>query len=211
MAQASKKQKTRWFAPVATLARHLFVSQVQLERRKGKLHVVLQDSKGAETPSSGTTKPAPATAGPPTAMGVDAAQLARMQETLADVLNQHQGSRAVLKHLGYLERALRRQGARCLLDLPLEVLKPALLQLESVSGPQPGKGLAELRACLIVTVVDRDGDTGDDDAQDERHSDHGNRLSDFSVGDKIQVCEVSHSDFLKADEQWPLVEEAAPH
>ena len=155
-------------------------------------------SPGA-APKAHLTSDKPAAPVPPPVMGVDSAQLQRMQEALAQVLDRHAGARQVLKHLGYLEHALRRKGARCFLDLPIEVLKPALLQLGSVMGPQPSQGLTEVHACLVVTVVDRD--LPDD-------SDRSGRLSVFNVGDKVQVCEISHADFVNADQTWPLQEEA---
>lgn len=194
---------TRWFTPLVNLARGLFLAQVQLERRAGKLHVVLQDSKsGVEaTPRLKPARPKSNAANPPPLMGVDAAQLERMQEALAHVLDQHAGARKVLKPLGYLEHALRRKGARCFLDLPLDVLKPALLQLRSVMGAQPNQGLTEVHACLVVTVVDRD--------VDEDNSDSSGRRSEFNVGDKLQVREISHADFENADQPWPMEEETA--
>ena len=184
---------TRWFTPLVNLARGIFVAQVQLERRAGKLHVVLQDAKGSvgATPRPKPVHTKSSTTHPPPVMGVDAAQLERMQEALSHVLDQHAGARKVLKPLGYLEHALRRKGARCFLDLPLDVLKPALLQLRSVMGAQPNQGLTEVHACLVVTVVDRD--------VDEDNSDSSGRRSEFNVGDKLQVCEISHSDFENAE------------
>lgn len=196
--------RTRWFTPVVTLVRGLFVAQLRLERRDGQIHVVLRDA-----PKNTAPKPLPANPPgridtqpkPPPVLGVDAAQLQRMQAAIAQVLDRHVGSRKVLKHLGYLEHVLRRQGSRCFMSLPVEVLKPALHQLNSVMGPQPSQGLTELHACLVVTVVDRDVEVDDDDAN--------GRLSVFAVGDKVQVCEVSHSDFVNADQPWPLVAEPA--
>ena len=187
---------------MVNLARGLFVAQVQLERREGKLHVVLQNKSGAEAVRRQPVAPPvkPSMSSPPSVMGVDEAQLRRMQEAMAQVLDQHAGARKVMKHLGCLEHALNRKGARCFVDLPVEVLKPALRQLASVMGPQPSRGLTELHACLVVTVVDRDLPEDDDDS---------GRLSVFNVGDKVQVCEISHSDFVNADQAWPLQEEEA--
>lgn len=195
------QKKTSWFSALGNLVRGLFVAQVQLERRQGKLHVVLQASKGgkAAAPRAQAVHAKSSMAKPLPLMGVDAAQLERMQEALAQVLDQHAGARKVLKHLGYLEHALGRKGARCFLELPVDVLKPALLQLRSVMGQQPSQGLTEVHACLVVTVVDRD--LPDD------NSDSG-RLSVFNVDNKMQVREVSHADFLNADQAWALPEEA---
>lgn len=194
---------SRWYTPLVNLARGLFVAQVQLERREGKLHVVLQSAQGrAEaTQRHKPVRPQSSAANPPPLLGVDAAQLERMQEALVHVLDQHAGARKVLRHLGYLEHALRRKGARCFVDLPIDVLKPALLQLRSVMGAQPNQGLTEVHACLVVTVVDRD--------VAEDNSDSNGRRSEFNVGDKLQVREISHADFLNADQPWPLEEETA--
>ncbi|CAH0348827.1 hypothetical protein [Aquabacterium sp. CECT 9606] len=196
------QKKINWFTALVNVVRGLFVAQVQLERRQGKLHVVLQKSKGGKAAAqraqgshakSGVAKPLPA-------MGVDAAQLERMQEALTQVLDQHAGARKVLRHLGYLEHVLGRKGARCFLELPVDALKPALLQLRSVMGQQPSQGLTEVHACLVVTVVDRD--------MPDDSSDSG-RLSVFNVDDKIQVREVSHADFVNADRAWAQSEETA--
>lgn len=180
-----------WLTTLVKLIRGLFVAQVRLERREGQLHVVLHDSKAkaASSPPNATMPP----------MGVDAAQLQRMRTALAQVLDQHAGARKVLRHLGYLEHALGRKGAQCLLDLPVEVLKPALLQLASVMTPGSSQGLTELHACLVVLVVERDMAV-EDVAQDD-----SGRLSVFN--DKVQVREISHSDFVNADHEWSLPEE----
>jgi hypothetical protein len=191
------------------LVRGIFIAQVRLERREGTLHVVLKDPKQARGPTPGKVPAGPhvptasATQHPTSAMGVDAAQLERMQAALARVLNQHAGARKVLKHLGYLEHVLRRKGASCFLSLPISVLKPALLQLGSVMGPgkPENQGLAELHACLVVTVVDRD--VAPDDGESS------GPLSVFNVDNKLQVRELSHTDFAMADSAWSLEEGTA--
>ncbi|MBC7702189.1 MAG: hypothetical protein H7225_17540 [Massilia sp.] len=176
---------------------------MQLERREGKLHVVLQDSKIAASTArpNSPTPDKPSVPSSPPVLGVNEAQLQRMQAAMAQVLNQHIGARKVLKHLSYLEHALKRHGAQCFLDLPVEVLKSTLLQLASVMGPTPSQGLTEVHACLVVIVVDRDVDVSSGESS--------GRLSEFNVANKVQVCEISHSDFAKADPQWPLEEEVA--
>lgn len=208
-----------WFTPVVKLARHLFVEQVHLKRDGGKLHVVLEDPKlaapaaPAASTSKGKAKPEPGKAakvaktGPadkksdaakPTTeqiLGIDPAQLARMQQALKAALDQHASARSVLRHLCCFEQAFRSKGAACLSDFPLDVLKAALRQLESVVGTQPDTGLTELKACLVVTVMDRD--------TWHAQVDQGGCLSDFNVGKKLEVTEVSHSDFLRADQQLP--------
>lgn len=196
------QKKTNWFTTLVNMVRGLFVAQVQLERRQGKLHVVLQAAKAGQ---AAAPRPQPAhakstAAKPLPVMGVDTAQLERMQEALAQVLDQHAGARKVLRHLGYLEHALGRKGARCFLELPVDVLKPALLQLRSVMGQQPSQGLTEVHACLVVTVVDRELP---DDSSDS------GRLSVFNVDDKMQVREISHADFVNADQAWAQSEAAA--
>jgi hypothetical protein len=133
-------------------------------------------------------------------LGADTAQIARMEEAMAQVLDQHVSTRKVMRHLGYLERALQKQGAQCFVDLPLQVLRPALIQLKSVMGPEPSQGLTELHACLVVMVVER-----------EMPQDSGDMglLSVFNVDDRLLVTEISHADFMSADQAWSRQEETA--
>ncbi len=185
------------------LVRSTFLAQVRLKRLEGKLHVVLQDSRGAgskSVPKASPSPEAPRKLNTLPVLGADTAQIARMEEAMAQVLDQHVSTRKVMRHLGYLERALQKQGAQCFVVLPLEVLRPALLQLKSVMGPAPSQGLTELHACLVVMVVEREmpqdsGDTG--------------LLSVFNVDDKLLVSEISHADFMSADQAWSRQEETA--
>jgi hypothetical protein len=192
--------RSGWFAPVVTLARHLFVEQVQLKRDGGKILVVLQDPQHSDKTKAAAAAPPKAK---PSNNGLDDAQLKRMQQALAQALSQHDNARSVMRHLCYCEHTLRHGGLVGLHQLPVELLRTALKQLEFISGPQASPSLAELHACLVVTMVELDGD--DEPAPAHDAVDSGVHLSDFHVGNRLEVSEVSHSDFIKVDQQWPLV------
>lgn len=193
--------------PVMQFVRNLFVRQVKLERKGGDIHLVLQEPASTQSGHS-VPQPVPSTgseAKPSHAalLGISSSQLKRMRHQLSAVLDLHPSTRSVFPHLNYLDKALRRQGADCFRDLPVEVLHKALKQMDAlVQSAHPGPvGLAELRACLVVSAVDRGTPETEVDTQGEP-SGLSSSLSDFNVSGKLSVNEVSHSDFMKANQQW---------
>lgn len=216
-AAAPEASSADWPQVVLQFMRNLFVRQVSLQRKGGDLHVVLRErdtsasGHGAASahsapmplPSSGEAKPTHATL-----LGISSGQLKRMRHQLSAVLDLHPATRSVFPHLNYLDKSLRRHGADCFRDLPVEVLHKALKQLDSlVQSAHPGPaGLAELRACLVVSAVDRGGVDTDPDAQalalGADSSGLPSHLSDFNLTSKLSVHEVSQSDFEAAHQQW---------
>lgn len=143
-------------------------------RREGELyHVVLVD-KPAEP------DPAPAQ---------DEAAL--MRGALKTTLDADPRSRRVFKHLRVVESALARDGVAGLTKLPLPLLGKASAQLEGLVSDWSAPGLAALRSHLTVRLMDAAApDTGW-----KRTDAH---LSDFRDARRVQVQEVSVSDFMRA-------------
>jgi len=210
---------SEWPQAVLQFMRNLFVRQVGLQRKDGQVQMVLREPEPSRPsaapahsapmplPSSGEAKPSHATL-----LGISSNQLKRMRHQLSAVLDLHPATRSVFPHLNYLDKALRRQGADCFRDLPVEVLHKALKQLDSlVQSAHPGPvGLAELRACLVVSAVDRGGpdiDGADAAAHSGESSGLPSHLSDFNLSSKLSVSEGSASDFEHAHQQWVVVDE----
>jgi hypothetical protein len=124
----------------------------------------------------------------------DSSEAALMRAALKGVLDQHASSRAVLVHLSVLEKALGRHGLKALEELPLDVLRRAMAQLETlVSDWSPGN-LAALRARLTEALIKQRR------ANDRRRTTE--RLSDFEDSRQLQVKEASVSRFMEANARW---------
>lgn len=210
---------TDWPHAVLQFMRNLFARQVGLSGKDGHAPAALREPPASRPgkppvhsapmplPSSGEAKPSHATL-----LGISSSQLKRMRHQLSAVLDLHPATRSVFPHLNYLDKALRRQGADCFRDLPVEVLHKALKQLDSlVQSAHPGPvGLAELRACLVVSAVDRGGpdvDGADAAVHSGESSGLPSHLSDFNLSSKLSVNEVSASDFEHANQQWVVVDD----
>lgn len=210
--ESAKKAKSEaehadWSNSVMQFVRNLFVKQVRLERKGSDIHVVFQDAVSTQ---SGHSVPVPVQSSTSEAkpshaalLGISSNQLKRMRHQLSAVLDLHPSTRSVFPHLNYLDKSLRRQGADCFRDLPVEILHKALKQLDTlVQSSRPGPvGLAELRACLVVSAVDR----GTPETEADEHAEPSglsSHLSDFHANGQVSIHEVSHSDFMKANQQW---------
>ncbi len=196
-----------WSNSVVQFVRNLFVKQVRLERKGRDIHVVFQEAvstqSGHSVPVPVQTPTSEAKPSHATLLGISSNQLKRMRHQLSAVLDLHPSTRSVFPHLNYLDKSLRRHGADCFRDLPVEILHKALKQLDTlVQSSRPGPiGLAELRACLVVSAVDR----GTPETEADEHAEPSglsSHLSDFHANGKVSIHEVSHSDFMKANQQW---------
>ena len=124
----------------------------------------------------------------------DSSEAVLMRAALKGVLDRHASSRSVLVHLGLLESALGRHGLQALDELPHDVLRRAMSQLETlVSDWSPGD-LAALRARLTEALIKHRR------ANDRRRT--AERLSDFQDSRQLQVKDVSESTFLEANARW---------
>ncbi|HJV96949.1 MAG TPA: hypothetical protein VJ608_12965 [Albitalea sp.] len=154
-----------------------FATPVHLQRRGKELHVVFDD----------TSPPAPSAAPAAGAPPEKDAALRAMRKALHDLLEQHRHVRRVMRHLRHFESALKRSGMRAFDDLPVDVQKTALAQLQSLVSDWSPAGLAELRSRLSVSVMAKEPDTP--------YEPTGSKLSDFCTSERLQVQEITHSDF----------------
>lgn len=174
-------------ARIAAWFSALFSRQVRIERRGFNIHVLL------EAPAEPAGSPRQRESGRG-GVQLGAAQVEAMRSDLAAVLDRHPTARQVLRHLGVLEQALKRDAARALDKLPLDVLRKATQQLDTLTGDQAPKGLAALRSALGVALVRRE-------PVSQRRA-RAEVLSDFDVANKLQVDEVGVSVFQAAERQW---------
>jgi len=124
----------------------------------------------------------------------DRSEAALLRAALKGVLDQHASSRSVLVHLTVLETALGSRGLRVFDELPRDVLRRAMSQLETlVSDWSPGN-LAALRARLTASLIKHGR------ANDRRRT--SERLTDFQNSRQLQVKDVSVSTFMEANARW---------
>lgn len=171
---------------------------LRFERRGINVHVVLQDPArpaGAEPPPASASR---------AVRGLDEARIDLIGSQLRALLKRHPQARSVLRHLGYVEAALRKQGAEALDEVPVDVLRAALQQLESLVTNWQQEGLAELRSRLAVAVAERLA---------KRHAVTAGAgpPSDALDADprRIRVAEASASDFEAEQARWATRQEAA--
>ncbi len=167
---------------------------LRLERRGINLHVVLQDPASPAEPAAAPRHP------PSRAVhGLDEARVDLIGSQLRALLKRHPQSRSVLRHLAYVEGALRKQGAEALDEVPVDVLRAALQQLEGLVTNWQQEGLAELRSRLAVAVVERAEQQAAADAAAAPHP----KTDAMDVdARRIHVAEASASDFEAAQARW---------
>lgn len=171
--------------PLAGLNR-LLSSDFKLRRQDGRLRVVVEQVQPSPpSPSQAATPSRPASA----------ADIAlSMQVELRQLITQHQKTRQLMRHLGYIERTLRKNGPDALDDIPLNVLSKGFSQLKSIVSDWSPPGLSELRSRLSILIAAK---------EEEARSKHGNsRLSDFFTTTRMQVSEATPSDFVAVQKNW---------
>jgi hypothetical protein len=121
---------------------------------------------------------------------------ARMLTALKEVLNRDPRSRGVLPHLGLVEKALVKRGLKGLHEVPPEVLRKALSQLETLVSDWSQVGIAALRAQIKSAMAQ----PGRGDAK-QRRSGGAGRSSDVHDS-RLEVNEASVSKFMEARANW---------
>ncbi len=159
-------------------ARGAFGKALRVERSQGRLSVMLEAQSAG---SDGATAAAPA------ATSADA-QTRLMRQDLGAHLDRYSNSRAGLPYLKLLEQGLERRGMRVFDEIPLPALRRAAGQLEVLAQEPMLEGLALLQARLDVAIVGRE--------ESVPVQCKPNVLSSFFVDHKLEVSEVSMSDFL---------------
>lgn len=121
-------------------------------------------------------------------------EAAPLRRALRRLLDLAPGSRHVLRHLGYVERALAKQGTQALDEVPVEVMATALAQLEAVVSNWSDRDLADLRSRMAVAVRQR--------SEEAVIAPAGARLSDFASASRLLVGDVAHSVFEELQRQY---------
>jgi hypothetical protein len=128
------------------------------------------------------------------AAAADSSEAASLHAALKKVLDRHASSRAVLAHLGILEKALGAHGLKALEELPPDLMRRAMFQLETLVSDWSSAPLAALRAKVMASLVRREG------LKDRRST--AERLSDFHDDKRMRVDEVSVTTFMEVNAQW---------
>jgi hypothetical protein len=162
----------------------LFARELRLERDGKNLNIKLA-SKASAAPAA--TKPQ----APPSPAEIE---LNQMRAELKKLLDVHPGTRRVMRHLVYFERALATDGLRALIEIPEEVLGTALEQLEKLVSNWSNRDLATLRSKMSVAVVNR--------SKDPFYGTGGVKPSLFNTDSRLQVGDATHSMFLELERQY---------
>ncbi|MDR7297434.1 hypothetical protein J2X16_002783 [Pelomonas aquatica] len=175
--RSQRRVKALLTAPFRWVA-HVVCLDVKLKREGRTLHILLAARPPAIKKPSGLDKAI--------------AEAAPLRRALKQFLDLHPMTRKMLRHLGYLERALGTQGVKAFAEVPVEVLEVSLEQLESIVTNWSDRDLAELRSKLAVAVKDR--------LQDQFGTD-GQR-SDFATASRLMVGDIPHSEFVELERQY---------
>jgi len=159
-------------------ARGAFGKPLRVERNQGRLSVMLE---GEAIGADGASALAPA------ATSANA-QTRLMRQDLKDHLDRYGNSRKGLPYLGLLEQGLERRGMRAFDEIPLPALRKASGQLQVLAQEPVLEGLALLQARLDVAIVGRE--------EALPVVCKPNPLSSFFVEHKMEVRELSMTDFL---------------
>jgi hypothetical protein len=144
---------TKFVNPLRQAAAAFFKHDVALKRQPEGLQIVLE----ARQPG-----PKPARKDGKKDVKVDVArqkekqELALVTEQLAALLAEYPEARTTLRHLVFVEGAVRKKGLKVLNKLPLELLQRALEQLEGLVTNWSPQGLANLRSKMAVAVLERE-------------------------------------------------------
>jgi hypothetical protein len=121
-----------------------------------------------------------------------------MQSDLKQLLDQHAATRKLMRHLGFIERTLRRGGLPALELVPVRVVAKSLAELESLVWDWSPVGLAELRSRLAVMLKNRPAEEIAENHQ-------------LDATQRAIVTEVEHSMFEQSQRHWSGQDEAAGH
>ena len=121
----------------------------------------------------------------------------RMRRDLYGLMQQHPGSRQLMRHLDLVERTLRREGYGAVEALSIRVITKALGQLEKLVWDWSTPGLAELRSRLAVMVKSRQLE-----AEQDAASTAAQALDAATQHGVIDVTEVDHAEFEQMERSW---------
>lgn len=127
----------------------------------------------------------------------EAEALRLLRAELKSLLDAHPMTRRVVaRHLAAFERALAKHGMNALNRVPIDVLVPALEQLEALVANWSKPGLASLRSEMAVALINR--------SNDPFHGHRGETPSAFTDSSLLvaEVADVSDSMFMEFAEQY---------
>ncbi len=152
--------------------RGLLARPIGLQRRDGRLHVVLVDRRRPEPPDP---------------------WLAPLQAELNErLLAQQFGPTAqAMRHLCFVHDALQSKGWPAVSSLPAHVLGRAIVQAEMLAGDEPSPGLKRLVERLRPLQL----------AAAEREE-RAARSRDLVAGEQIEVSEATHEEFDAVERSW---------
>jgi len=181
---------------LAALMRPLSAAQALLDsdfklRREGRRLRIVVERPGGES-SLGSL---PATQAPSAQPAPMDSVTQGMHADLRRLLKQHGKTRELMRHLAYVERALRLDGVHALDKIPLEVLGKSLAQLKSLVTDWRQPGIAELRSRLSILIAAKEEEL-------RAAQPSSDRLSDFFTTTKVQVSEATPSDFRSVEQDW---------
>lgn len=139
----------RLFHPLRQAAAAFFKHDIALRRADGAVHIVLEQRGAKNGKAKVLTREEQAAR-------KEKDELALMRSQLRELLDQVPETRPALRHLVFVEQGLEKKGLRALHKLPLDVLQPALQQLEGLVTNWSPVGLANLRSKMAVAIIDRE-------------------------------------------------------
>jgi hypothetical protein len=140
----------RMIKPLRQAAAAFFKHDLALKREPAGLQIVLE-ARPAE-PKKLNKKDARVEA----ARHKEKHEQALVVEQLGALLAEFPEARGTLRHLVFVEGAVRKKGLKILHKLPLDVLQRALEQLEGLVTNWSPEGLANLRSKMAVAILDRE-------------------------------------------------------
>jgi hypothetical protein len=164
--------------------KRFFARDLKLKRSGGHFHVGWEETMCRDVA-------APAGAAP----GGPAIDPASMHAQLRSLMGRHPDTRQLMRHLAFIERALQLTGPAALVDLPQEVLRKGLLQLESLVQDWSSAGLTELRVRLGDAIEVQQGEA-------QSFAPTNSKLSDFQVSQRLQVSDATPSAFEELERIW---------
>ncbi len=153
---------------------------LRIERNQGKLRVVLE---GSSNPKGGPVAD-------DTGVTAPEVQALLMRVDLKSHFDRCSNSRKSLPHLATLEHTIRKVGVRAFDELPLTVLRRAAGQLDGLAQQPVLEGFALLQARLDMAIVGRE--------ESVRGQARRAEPAVFHMDNKLQVNEISMSDFMRA-------------
>ena len=123
---------------------------------------------------------------------LDKTELEVVRRQLGEVLDQHPQSRKVMRYARALEHGLQKKGRFALDDMPVDVIRRALEQLDGLVTDWSVEGLTTPRSKAAVAIAGRER------AEAQRQE---NRRVAANHGD-VEVEEASVTTFMQANEEW---------